>query len=182
MQRAPNSMSDLSSICKTDIRTLERAYRDCETRMGRPATDVEVCEELGITLPGLYRQLNRYRWLKLGRFVKIQRLESGRSEVSVKYIPFIWDEEISYLYAESEFRRSLNQAINALPKNEQLVLLLRYQQKKTLAEIAALIGFSKVRVAQIHTSAMLRIRPKLLELRDKELCFHLSSGETVPAA
>lgn len=159
--------SDFSLMYRDGVQALESAYRDCETRMGRPATEVEVCEALGITLRELYEQLERYRWLKLGKFEKIEHKESGRSEVLVSYVPFMWDEKIRYTYTETEFRTGLNQAVGALPKNEQLVVLLRYRQKLSFAEIAALAGFSKLRVAQIHTSAMLRIRPKLLELQER---------------
>jgi hypothetical protein len=51
-----------------------------------------------------------------------------------------------------------------------------------LAEISGMVGFSEARVAQIHTTAILRIRPKLLELRAKDPQVVLSSTHATPAA
>jgi len=170
------TLESVSSSMRGDgVQALERAYRDCETRFGRPATDVEVCEELGIELQDFYQQLERYRWLRLGKIERVERPGSGKTEAFVRYVPFTWDQEVCYEFSETEFRTSLSQAINALPRNELLVLVLRYGKRLTLAKIADLFGFSKNRVAQIHTSAILRIRPKLHELRGIRLCSALES-------
>jgi len=165
------------------VRALEKAFRDCEIRLGRPATNVEVCEELGITLRDLYEQLERYRRLNIGNVQEVQSQTGSGSERLVKYVPFTeLDEEISYLFGQAEFRDSLNHAVNALPKNEQLVVCLHYRQRLTLVEIAAKIGISESRVAQIHTTAMLRMRPKLLEIPMRRVRPGLFSAQTAPAA
>jgi len=164
------------------LRMLENAYRNCETKLGRPATNIEVCEELGITLQDLYALLEQYRGLKLGQFEEIEVQEADGTDVQIRYAPFAPDEEDCHVCAQADFRNSLSLAVNALPKNEQLVLFLRYRQKLSAAEIAARLGLSEARVAQIHTTAMLRIRPKLLEIRGREPQAVLLSTETAPAA
>lgn len=173
---------DLSLMNRHGIRILENAFRSCEIKLGRPATNIEVCEKLGITLQDLYGELERYRGLKLGRFEEIEVQEAGGADVQIRYAPFAPDDEDCLVCAQADFCSTLNIAVNALPKNEQLVLFMRYRQKLSLAEIAARLGFSEARVAQIHTTAMLRIRPKLLEVRAREPQSALSSTETAPAA
>lgn len=167
MEQGEFSSDDLLAGRCAGVRALENAFRDCEARLGRPATNVDVCEELGITLEDLYEHLERYRGLNLGRFDEIGSQAPDETSLSVRYVPFPRDEEISYIYPASEFRRGLTDAVNALPKNEQLVVYLRYRQKLSWAEIAASFGLSESRVAQIHTTAMLRIRPKLLDLHER---------------
>jgi RNA polymerase sigma factor FliA len=165
------------------VRVLEKAFRDCEVRLGRPATNVEVCEELGITLRELYEQLERYRGLNIGNVERAQSHSGSESERVVKYLPFAQPgEQISYLFGQTEFHENLNQAVNTLPKNEQLVVYLHYRQRLNLAEIAARIGISEGRVAQIHTTAMLRMRPKLLEIPGRCTGPGLFSVQTAPAA
>jgi RNA polymerase sigma factor for flagellar operon FliA len=176
-----------SDLCwatfESGVRALEKAYRDCESRLGRPATNVEVCEELGITIRDLCGRLEKYRKLSIGNVKEIESQEEGDSERLVKYVPFTQlDEEMCYVFAHAEFRNSLNRAINALPKNERLVVRLRYRQKLSLAEIASLIGISENSVAQIHTTAMLRIRPKLIELPVRQVKPDLLPTESSPAA
>ena len=158
------------------VRALESAFIDCESRNGRPATSLEICEELGIPLQTLFGLLEGCRELNLGKIEEIQPQEGEGRKDLVKYMPYGQDESIFYVYARSEFRRSLTRAVEALPKNEQLVFLLRYRQRLSMADIAGIVGFSETRVAQIHTTAMLRIRPKLLGL---EAC---SPGAAVSSA
>jgi RNA polymerase sigma factor for flagellar operon FliA len=174
---------DLSSVVyEAGARELENAYRECEASLGRPATNLEVCEQLGVTLQELYELLERYRGLSLGRFEEIVTLEPQEDGGLMKYMPYTHDKEIFYVYSKSELRSSLAKAVEALPKNEQLVVSLLYHHKMKLAEIAGMVGFSEARVAQIHTTAMLRIRPKLLELRAKDPQTVLSSTHATPAA
>ncbi len=159
--------SDIPLMDIGGVRTLESAYRDCEERLGRPATNIEVCEELGITLQDLYDELEHHRELTLGKYEEIEDTQPGSAETFVRYVPFTWDEEVCYVYAQSDFSNALSRAVNTLPRNEQLVLYLRYRQNLSLKKIAALIGLSETRVALIHTTAMLRVRPKLSALRDQ---------------
>ena len=43
---------------KNEVRRLEKVFKDCEIRYGRPATNLEVCEDLGINLRELYELLD----------------------------------------------------------------------------------------------------------------------------
>jgi RNA polymerase sigma factor FliA len=146
---------------------LERAFRDCEARLGRPATNLDICDELGLNLKELYALLDRYRGIGLG-YVDDYAREDGTAGVGslVKYLPNPERKEIFCVYPRSAFRVAMVSAIDALPKNEKLVVSLYHNEDLTMQEIAQIFGVSEIRVAQIHTTAMLRIRGKLLGLEE----------------
>src|SRR5512137_2326459 len=47
---------------------LEKVYKDLEQRLGRPASDKEVCDELNITLEEFYELIDQIKGLNLGSF------------------------------------------------------------------------------------------------------------------
>jgi len=141
---------------------LERAFRDCEARQGRPATNLEVCDELGLSLRELYALLDLYRGIGMGcidDFVPVG--VEGELGPLVKYVPNPSQAEIFHILSKADFRIAMVQAIEDLPKNEKLVVSLYHNEDLTMQEIAQIFGISEMRVAQIHTTAMLRIRGKL---------------------
>ncbi len=67
---------------------------------------------------------------------------------------------------EAELQRTelvqlLTEAIASLEPNEQLVLSLYHEQELKRTEIATVLGVSPVRVSQIHTKALRKLRDKL---------------------
>ncbi len=145
-----------------ELKLLERTYIECEARLGRPATNLEVCEELGMSLGDLYSLLDSCRGVGLGRVDSNAFAEtSDTSEHVVKYFPDPSIEEAFSVCSESAFHTAITHAIEALPRNEKLVLSLCHEEDLSLEEVAGIFGVSEARVAQIHTIAMLRIRGKL---------------------
>jgi RNA polymerase sigma factor FliA len=148
-----------------ELSLLEKAFRDCEHRLGRPATNLEVCNELGVSLKELYSLLDSQRGVSLGR---VDEREGNDPSVSVepllKYVPDPDNEEYFYLYPSARFQSAMAQALEALPKNEKLVVSLHHNEDMTMRDIAEIFGVSEARIAQIHTTAVLRIRGKLLAL------------------
>ena len=144
------------------MKQLAKIYCQCEARLGRPATNLEVCRELGMSLGELYALLDRYQGVGLGRIDNRRSKGIGdSSEPVVKYFPDPGADKACMMYSESGFQAAVTQAIEALPKNEKLVLSLCHEEDLSLGEVARIFGVSEARVAQIHTIAMLRIRGKL---------------------
>jgi RNA polymerase sigma factor FliA len=146
---------------------LEKAFRDCEVRQGRPATNLEVCDELGLSLRELYALLDLYRGIGMGGvddFVPVS--VDGDLGALVKYVPNPSQAEIFHIVSKNDFRIAMVQAIEDLPKNEKLVVSLYHNEDLTMQEISQIFGISEMRVAQIHTTAMLRIRGKLQSLNE----------------
>ena len=62
-------------------------------------------------------------------------------------------------------KQRLADAIDELPEKERLVLTLYYYEELTMKEIGLTLGVVESRVSQIHSSAVLRLRTALANLK-----------------
>lgn len=130
-----------------------------ESELGRPPSDEEVAEAMG---------LSREQFDELSHEVGSQSLmsleESLESDSGDNYLmvgDLIADEHAvsPEAYTEQEDQqRMLAEAILALPENEKLVISLYYTDGLTLKEIGKVLGVTESRVCQLHSKAVLRLR------------------------
>jgi RNA polymerase sigma factor for flagellar operon FliA len=145
---------------------LEKVYKELEQRFGRPATDKEVSDRLGVTLEEFYELVDQIKGLNLGSFHEMVPQDDDRnSEPLVKYIPDAPQMDPFYLFHKLEIKDLLAGAIDALPKKERLVVSLYYYDELTMKEIGKVLGVNESRVSQLHTKAMLRLRTKLRRIK-----------------
>jgi RNA polymerase sigma factor FliA len=148
---------------------LEKVYRELEQRLGRPASDKEVCDEMGITLDEFYDLVDQIKGLTLGSFQEMgSQDEDKNSEPLIRYVPDAPQMDPFFLFNKSEVRNILSWAIDALPKKERLVVSLYYYDELTMKEIGKVLGVNESRVSQLHTKAMLRLRTKLRKMKEPE--------------
>ena len=148
---------------------LERVYRELEQRLGRPAMDKEVCEEMEISLEEFYELLDQIKGLNLGSFQELSgQDEDKNSEPLVKYVPNAPHLDPFFVFHKTEIKDILSVAIDALPKKERLVVSLYYFDDMTMKEIGRVLGVNESRVSQLHTKAMLRLRTKLKKVNRYE--------------
>ena len=62
-------------------------------------------------------------------------------------------------------KRIIADAINELPDREKKVLIMYYYEDMTLREIGKVLEVTESRVSQIHTSANLKLKAKLSNIR-----------------
>lgn len=138
-----------------NARRVSEAIRVIESRMGREAQDVEVAEELDMTMDEYHACLNDANG---GRLFSLDELnESG--EVPIEESDGS-DNPLQGITSHA-FRTSLAEAIESLPEREKLVLSLYYQEELNLKEIGAILEVSESRVSQIHSQAAMRLRARL---------------------
>ncbi|SDX08949.1 RNA polymerase sigma factor FliA [Marinobacter mobilis] len=138
-----------------NARRVSEAIRAIESRMGREAQDVEVAEELGMTMDEYHSCLNDANG---GRLFSLDELnESG--DVPLEESDGS-DNPLQGITSHA-FRTSLAEAIEGLPEREKLVLSLYYQEELNLKEIGAILEVSESRVSQIHSQAAMRLRARL---------------------
>lgn len=148
---------------------LERVYKELEQRLGRPAADKEVCDELGISLDEFFELVDQIKGLNLGSFHEMASQEDDRnSEPLIKYVPDAPQMDPFFVFHKSEIRNLLAGAIDALPKKERLVVFLYYYDELTMKEIGKILGVNESRVSQLHTKAMLRLRNKLRKIKEDD--------------
>lgn len=149
---------------------LEKVYKELEQRFGRPATDKEACDAMGLTLDEFFELVDEIKGLNLGSFHELaSQDEEGGGDLLVKYAPDAPQLDPFYLFHKSELVGILASAIDALPNKERLVVSLYYYDELTMKEIGEVLGVNESRVSQLHTKAMLRLRTKLRKARcDRE--------------
>jgi RNA polymerase sigma factor FliA len=149
---------------------LERVYRELEQRLGRPASDKEVCETMEITLEEFYELVDQIKGLNLGSFHELSSQDDDKNggEPLVKYVPDSPQLDPFFVFHKSEIRDILSTAIDTLPKKERLVVSLYYFDELTMKEIGKVLGVNESRVSQLHTKAMLRLRTKLRKVNGQD--------------
>ena len=145
---------------------IEEAIVVLEASLGRPATDQEIAESLGMSEDELLKTM-----LKI----------SGTSVLSLNDVWFSGDDADKISIGESiespssfnpdssvereEIKRVIVQSISELPEKEKKVLILYYYEDLTLKEIGQVLEVTESRVSQLHTKAILRLRAKLTNMR-----------------
>jgi RNA polymerase sigma factor for flagellar operon FliA len=154
-------------VLRQKLRAVEKAVCRIERRLGREPVDLEICEELGITLAELHRLWSAARALTPVSFEEYAS-HSAEGELEPQPIP-CWPSPARpdpfAVIEEEEVRALLARAIAALPKRERLVLSLYYYDELPMREIARILGVNESRVSQQHGAALRRLRAKLKSLR-----------------
>lgn len=147
-------------------REMEEAIVELEGKLGRSATDSEIADSMGMSE-------NEYQ----STIIKI----SGTSMLSLNDVWYSNDDSENISIGDSieapkslnpdvivereEVRKLIFQAINELPKNERLVIVLYYHEGASFKEIGKALNVSESRISQLHTKANLRLRAKLTSAR-----------------
>ena len=147
---------------RKNAKRLEKAYGAVEMRTMQPANDEEVAEELGIDLESFYRMLEETRGISVFNEEDLGELISHKKVDNLWHIyqgSMMPDPVHSLDFAE--LKEILAEAIDALPKNERIVVTLYYYEELTMKEIGEVIGYTESRISQLHTKAVIRLRHKL---------------------
>lgn len=147
-------------------REIEDAIVNLEARLGRTASDAEIAESMGMSE-------SEYQ----SAVMKI----SGTSVLSLNDVWYSGDDSDHMSIGDSieapnslnpdvivereEVRHVIIEAINELPENEKMVIVLYYHEDLTFKEIGQVLNVSESRISQLHSKANLRLRAKLTSLR-----------------
>lgn len=146
---------------------LEEAIITLENRLGHSVDDEEIAKEMGISNQELQEL-----------FTKI----SGASVISLNDVWYNSDDndQISFIdtiespeslnpeniIEKEEIRSVIVEAIKQLPEKEKKVIVLYYYEDLTLKEIGEVLEVTESRVSQLHTKAILRLRGKLIRMKN----------------
>ena len=141
-------------------RAVERAFSELEGKLRRSPTEVELAEELDLSLAQLQALLGQ---LSLTGVAALDEMLGDRSDATTlaDTIPDRGDSP-GALLERSELRSQLAEAIEHMPEREKVVLTLYYFENLTLAQIGSVLGVTESRVSQIHTKSVLQLRSRLL--------------------
>ncbi|WP_127718028.1 FliA/WhiG family RNA polymerase sigma factor [Halobacteriovorax sp. HLS] len=140
---------------------VERAYAKIEAAEGRPATDEEMCAELGVNQDEFYDLINKAKSVSVlniddsASFNKgDKKLIAGLMEDSKNSNPFT-------AVANKNSRDKIKEGIAQLPEKQRLVLSLYYYEDLNLKEIGQVLDVTESRVSQLHTQAIMKLKVKL---------------------
>lgn len=144
---------------------LKHAYARVEAERGRPATDDEVAQELGISRVELDARAQAVApWATVSLE---ETIAAGGEDDDITVADLIVDEDAvsPERHAEQrELRRLLVEAIRDLPQQERLVLSLYYIEGLTLKEVGKALGVTESRACQVHSKAILRVQTRMERL------------------
>src|ERR1019366_6139216 len=128
-------------------RRLETTTQKLQTELGRSATEPELALAMGMTLEEFQHLLDEIRGLEVGS-LQIVSLEDGRETDLGQNLPGPANQDPLFLCLQGERRQMLADAITQLPKREQQVLALYYQEELTMKEVGAVLGVGDRRFAR----------------------------------
>jgi RNA polymerase sigma factor for flagellar operon FliA len=143
---------------------LDKLWRKLEAQLGRPATDEEAAEALGLDIKAYLKLLDEISVINM-LDLEAFRMESRSGErESLDIFEILEDENATdalTILGQEELRRVLAEAIDALPEKERLVVTLYYHEELTMKEIGQVMGYTESRVSQIHTKSVVRLRGRI---------------------
>jgi len=151
---------------RAKAREIQQTLLRLETNLGREPGDDEVAAALNMDRESYWRTLGEIRGMVLVSLDEpgVEANGSDRDRPAWE-LPDVVSRDPSAVAACNERVQLLGKIIEALPTQERLVLTLYYFEELTMKEIGRVLEVSESRVSQIHTSAVLRMRARLPQLR-----------------
>jgi len=138
---------------------IDAAVKEVESRLGRPATDEEISEELGISED---EYLEWQSQMKVTNVVSLNEYLEMGTEISndVAHVSRHFDapEKVA---EQEEMKAMLIEALELLTEKEKKVIVLYYYEELTLKEISELLDVSESRVSQLHTKGLQKMKARL---------------------
>lgn len=152
---------------RSKSRQIEQAVSSLVQRLGRPPTETEIAQTLGLPLREYQALLEEAQGVQVIHYEDLARQSQDADhalDVAATEGPasesYWHDNPLSRLVSKG-LRQALVDAISALPEREALLLSLQFEQDLNQREIAAVLGLTEGRVSQIRTQAVARIRASL---------------------
>jgi RNA polymerase sigma factor for flagellar operon FliA len=146
-------------------RDLNAAVDDCQVRLGRTPSSVELAGALDVTPAELNTARAQVRRMRIGSLDEL--LNAGMGNDNLTLSETLVDplaERPGDALDEQDLLDSLSAALAMLGERERAVLTHSYIDGLTLAQIGRVLGVTESRVSQIRTKALREVRAHLLAL------------------
>jgi len=146
-----------SRSARSKSKKIEEIINKLVMKLGRPPDDIEIAEELNISMDEYLALIKDFKNLTI---LSLDEIYESVGEGKEKALGYAMDEsEDPSSYAEfHEIEGILSKGIDSLPEKQKLVLSLYYYEDMNMKEIAAAMGITEARVSQIHSQAILNLR------------------------
>lgn len=144
---------------RRDMRRVEAAIHALEQKHGRPPSESELADALGMALADYQRMLQEARGHQL---VYLEDLSDGEDDAYLeRHLVSSQPDPLGALL-DQDMRETLVRAIEDLPEREKMMMALYYDEELNLREIGEVLGVTESRVCQLHTQAIARLRSRIL--------------------
>src|SRR5581483_8237178 len=145
------------------VREVAEVVRQIENETGADADSAEVMKRLGMSAEEYHQVLSDATSARLLSLTAPDDGEGGeRGALDVVDHDSLGSQDS---FEQDGLREALAEAIGTLPKREQLVMSLYYEQELNLKEIGLVLGVTESRVCQIHGQALVRLRARMGDWR-----------------
>lgn len=167
VQRVRGSMLDglrendwLPRSLRRDMRRIESAIHALEQRQGRPPSEQELADALGVPLSEYQRMLQEARGHQL---VYLEDFNRDEDDDYLERHLAKHDANPLEILEDANMRATLVRAIEDLPEREKMIMALYYDEELNLREIGEVLGVTESRVCQLHSQAVARLRARVLD-------------------
>ncbi|GMU70958.1 MAG: RNA polymerase sigma factor FliA [Burkholderiales bacterium] len=140
------------------LRRIESAIAKLQQKLGRPPTEREIAEALGLSIGEYHAELREARGYEVLHFEDFG--PDGGDDFLDRHCTDAHEDPLEKV-RDAGFRRALVAAIERLPERERLLMGLYYEQELNFKEIASVLEVTESRVCQLHAQAVARLRAVL---------------------
>jgi RNA polymerase sigma factor FliA len=150
------------------LKEVEVAINAVEGKTGKVATDQEIADELKLDIREFYSLMTKISSTSIISLNETWNVGDDNDKISIMDTLESNHSITPDIAAEKEeIKQLIINAINELPDKEKKVLVLYYYEDLTLKEIGEVLEVTESRVSQLHTKAIIRLRAKLAEIKEK---------------
>jgi RNA polymerase sigma factor for flagellar operon FliA len=153
------TMDWVPRLVRSKATKMEEARKELEARHGRPPTDVELAEQLGLPLEEYEKMAvdaNAVGLISLNK--KWYETDSYKD---VREIDILEDKKGEDPTRRLQRKDLMRMVTKGLSRNERLIIILYYYEELTMKEIGATLDLSESRVSQMHSSIIQRLQSQL---------------------
>jgi len=153
------TMDWVPRLVRSKASKLNEATKRLETRLGRSPTEVELAEQLEITVPELEKMVvdaNAVNLISLNK--KWYETDSYKDVSEIDILADKKGEDPTRRIQKNDLMRLVTKGLN---RNERLIIILYYYEELTMKEIGSTLDLSESRVSQMHSSIVQRLQNQL---------------------
>ncbi len=146
---------------------LRRTIEEVEQRIGGPATEEEMCKELGVSRKEYAHLLDEMRPISLISLDSPVGQEDGEGAKIHEVISDETELDARERCEKREVVKLMKERIHNLPEVPRKVLMMYYFENMRLAEIAEVFDLTESRICQIHAQAIISLRTYLQRVNNR---------------
>jgi RNA polymerase sigma factor for flagellar operon FliA len=157
------TMDWVPRLVRSKASKLNEAIKTVEARLGRQPSEIELAEELGISVAELEKMIldaNAVNLISLNK--KWYETDSYKDVREIDILEDKKGEDPTKRIQRADLMRLVTKGLN---RNERLIIILYYYEELTMKEIGATLDLSESRVSQMHSSIVQRLQNHLNQRR-----------------